>query len=694
MNALNSAPFIRILPVFCLGICFSFYRVVDYATVFYLLCIGVVGLILFFSKFRPDFAFRCYTGFSFQFIFFVAGFAITEVKDDRLSDEHFSVFPESDYIIANVDNVPKGRNGRLRTAVSIVAMLTDKKFESAKGKCYLYFQNDSNAMRLNPGDQIVFKGIIKPIVPPLNPGQFDFKHWSAIHRVYHQSNIKASDWKWINPQSKFNLKSLSVNLRNRFLNTYKNAGLTGQEFAVLSALVLGFDDDIDTETMKAFSASGTLHVLSVSGMHVGIIFAALSAILTFLHRNRFMRIIRLLILLLALWFYALLTGLSPSVIRAGMMFSFIIIGKSLNRSSNIYNSLSLAALCIFILFDPLLLLEVGLQLSFLAVAGIAFLYPRIYKLFIFEIKLFDMIWALISVSIAAQAATFALSIYYFHQFPNYFIPANLLIIPLSTIGIFSGILLLFLNPFPFLCIKAGWLINQVIYLLNVSAEFIEDLPGSVWKGISISIFSLIVIYIILFAIVFFFEKKSIKYLYVILFSFCALLFSLIYNDYLRIKQRNLVIFSKTTAFCSQFNIGFDSFLIYHSIDSVLAYKYSNDYCNANGLPVMNRICINLDSTVNRSYGGKIFISDYYVLINKYLILDFSISKNSNNRIGNIKANLVYANKYTFNKIRKDKIRTDEIVINSRGIANSSESEFIKEGVKIHHLNRGAKIIQL
>lgn len=694
MSSLSSAPFIRILPAFCIGICCSYYGIVDYTTILYLLCIGIFGLIIFFSKLRPNFAFRCYTGLSFQFLFFVFGFALTELKDERLSDVHFTVFPKSDYIIATVDNSPKGRKGRLRTTVSIVSVLTDNDYISAKGKCYLYFKNDSNAMLLNPGDQIIFKGIISPIVPPLNPGQFDFRYWSAIHRVYHQAYIKDSDWKRLEVQSKFNLKSLSVKLRNKFLDTYKKAGLVGQEFAVLSALVLGFDDDIDSETLKAFSASGTLHVLSVSGMHVGIIFAAFSTILTFLERKRYLRIIRLFILLFALWFYALLTGLSPSVIRSAMMFSFIVIGKSLNRSSNIYNSLSLSAVCIFILFDPLLLLEVGLQLSFLAVAGIAFLYPGIYKLIISDVKLFNMIWALISVSIAAQAATFAISIYYFHQFPNYFIPANLLIIPLSTIGIFSGILLLFLNPFPFLCIKVGWLVNKVIYLLNLSAEFIEEMPGAVWKGISISIFSVIVIYIILLAIVFFFEKKSIRYLYVFLFSCCILFSCLIYKDYLKLRQRNLLVFSNTTAFCSQFNIGFDSFLIYHSVDSALAFKYSDNYCLANGLSTENRTSINLDRNNSRLIGDNIFIIGNYILINKYLILDLSKNKNPNYWMNNIKLNLVYANIYTLNSIFMNKIQMDEIVLNGKGFVNASESKFINEGVRIHYLNKGAKIIQL
>ena len=694
MNSLSSTPFIRILPSFCIGIACSFFNVLNYTTAFVLLCIGISGLILFFSKRKPDFTDRCYTGLSLQFIYFVFGFTLTEIKDERLSEIHFSVFPESKYFIATVDNSPKGHDGNFRAIVSIISVIQNHTCVLAKGKSILYFKNDANANHLNPGDRIVFKGLLSPIAAPLNPGQFDFRYWSSLHRVYHQVHLGENDWKKLPSPSGFFLKALSVDLRNKFLATYKNAGLEGQEYAVLSALVLGYEDDIDRETMKAFSASGTLHVLSVSGMHVGIIFTALSAMLTFLERKRYTRIIRLFILLLALWFYALLTGLSPSVIRSAMMFSFILVGRSLNRSSNIYNSLSLSALCIFVLFDPLMLLEVGLQLSFLAVAGIAFLYPKIYKLIFFENKLFDKIWALIAVSIAAQVATFALSIYYFHQFPNYFIPANLVIIPLSTVGIFAGILLLFINPLPYLCIKTGWLVKQVIYLLNASAIFIEDIPGSVWHGISINIFDLVIIYLILFAIVFFLEKKSIKYLYTFQISCCVLFASFLCHNYFQLQQKNLLIFSNSSSFCCQLNNGLNSYLLYHSVDSTLAFKYSDDYCISKGLSINNRTAISLDNVKNYLSGNNIFIYENYILINKYLIQDISKNENENHILKNIKANIVYVNKYTLKNVIKNKIQTDEIVISGKGGADSIEAKLIYAGIKIHHLSLGAKIIEL
>ncbi len=694
MSSLSSAPFIRILPAFCIGIITSFYSLINYNAAFIILLIGISCLIFYFLKRKPDYADRCYMGISFQFLYFILGFALTEIKNERLSDKHFSLFPESKYFFAIIDDTPKGTNGNLRTTVSLISVVQNGNLLPVKGKSFIYFNNDSSALHLFPGDKIFFTGTVFPLLSPLNPGQFDFKYHSSIHHIYHQARLNESDWKVIPSQKRFNLKSISVSLRNKFLSVYKNAGLKGQEYAVLSALVLGYDEDIDKETMSAFSASGTLHVLSVSGMHVGIIFAALSALLTFLGHKRYTRIIRLFILLITLWFYALLTGLSPSVIRSAMMFSFILVGRSLNRSSNIYNSLSLSALCIFILFDPLMLLEVGLQLSFLSVAGIAFLYPKIYKLIFIKNKLLDKTWTLVSVSIAAQTATFALSIYYFHQFPNYFIPANLLIIPLSTIGIFAGIVLLFVYPIPFLSIKIGWIVKQVISLLNTSAIFIENLPGSVWQGITINLFSFIIVYVILFAFVYYLEKKSINGLYLFLISVCVLFSNIIYDGYLQMQKQNFIIFSNSSSFCCQLNNGFESLLLYHTVDSTKAFRHSGNYCIFNGLSINNRKSINLDSIQDQLIFKNVFIIKNYILLENYLIQDLSEESKWNYSLENMKLDLIYINRYKLKYIPKEKIQTKELILNGKLKFDSLESRLMDSGIKIHQLSYGAKVVEL
>jgi len=665
VNHFNSAPFFRILPAFCFGICASFYQWINFQIAYGILSIGISGLLLYFGRKKPEYTHRCYTGISFQFLFFIIGFFFTEIKDERKLPDYFSEIDSVQYCIASLDEAPRGGEGKFRIPVTVNYVFANNNLISACGRCYLYFKNDTNAGHLKTGDRIVFEGTSTEIPPPQNPGQYDFRRRSSIHRIYHRFYLKNDSWERVEPADKFNVRAFSSDLRNRFLNVYKSAGIGGQEYAVLSALVLGYDDEIDAGIMQAFSASGTLHILSVSGMHVGIIFTALSTLLIFMERKKSLHIPRLVILLLALWFYAFLTGLSPSVIRSSMMFSFIIIGQSLNRTSNIYNSLSMSALCIFMLFDPLMLFDVGLQLSFIAVAGIAFLYPKIYKLFYFENKLFDKTWALIAVSIAAQTATFPISIFYFHQFPNYFILANLLIIPLSTIGIFSGIFLLFLQPVPVLFNGLAWFTENVVYVLNRSAILFQEMPGSVWDGISIHLAEMFTIYILLFAIQSFLERKAINYLYFSLSSLIALHFFFIYDNFYRIGNNSLVIFSGTSTLCCQFTKGRNSWLLYHDADSSRAKKYSDDYCLSRGLSTSHRLLISLDDQTNKTVFGNLYINDRYILFNKFLLMDNPEISELSLLSKFIMPDVIYFDIKTGNKKFADLIDTGKIIINDR-----------------------------
>ncbi len=631
----------------------------------FLLCMGLAGLLVFFAKKKTVYSQRCYIGISFQFLYVAIAFFFTEIKDERRLPDYFTSIVAGKYFIATLDEAPRGGNGKYRSPVSVTSVMAGDQPVSARGKCYLYFNGDINAARLKTGDRIFFSGVPAEIPPPANPGQYDFRRRSSIHRIYHRVYLKHQDWKKLEPEKRLNVRSFSADLRNRFLSVYRYAGISGQEYAVLSALVLGYDDEIDSGIMQAFSASGTLHILSVSGMHVGIIFSALSALLIFMERRKSLRFPRLIILIVALWFYAFLTGLSPSVIRSSMMFSFIIIGQSLNRTYNIYNSLSMSALCIFIFFDPLMLFDVGLQLSFIAVAGIAFLYPKIYQLFTFEQKLLDKTWALIAVSIAAQAATFPVSIFYFHQFPNYFILANLIIIPLSTVGIFSGIFLLFLQPIPILFDGLAWFTGNVIFLLNRSAILFHDLPGSVWGGISITFFQMVLIYILFAMVLMFLGRKAVLYLKLSMTFLIVIFLCFIIEHHRQSRIKNLIVFSNTSEFCCQLNVGYSSWLIYHDVDSVKAIRYSDDLCLSMGQSPSKRTIVSLDQEEGQKKYGSIYICGKFILIDKFLLIDNPVLSEAKLFSKVIRPDAVYMDAKKLTEEFMASLAASKIIVNDR-----------------------------
>ncbi|MEL7145099.1 MAG: ComEC/Rec2 family competence protein, partial [Bacteroidota bacterium] len=260
---------------------------------------------------------------------------------------------------------------------------------------------------------------------------------------------------------------------------------------------LGIKDDLDKELKSAYSAAGAMHVLAVSGLHVGIIQLLLSWVLGFLKKRKKGKLAFVILSLLALWFYAFVTGLSPSVLRATTMFSIILIGQQAIRNHNIYNSLAVSAFLI-LLYSPMMIRDVGFQLSYIAVFGIVSLQPRISAILNPENYLLKKTWDITCVSLAAQMATLPISIYYFHQFPSYFLLSNLLVIPSAFIILMSGLFMLCSSLISdWLAQQTGWLLDQLIWALNQGILFIKKLPYNLLDWIWIDLTQVLLLYLII-----------------------------------------------------------------------------------------------------------------------------------------------------------------------------------------------------
>jgi competence protein ComEC len=334
--------------------------------------------------------------------------------------------------------------------------------------------------------------------------------------------------------------ALALDIRDRLLKVLKDNGLSGQEFSVSAALLLGYVNDIDPGLKSAFAASGTMHILSVSGMHVGIIFIFLDTVLSFLDKLRFGRSMKCLTEILFIWSYAAVTGFSPAVLRSAASLSLLIAGKTIRRQPEMMNVLA-TSVFILLIAEPGLLTDVGFQLSYLAVIGIVMMYKPIYSLYHTRLWFPDKVWGLIAVSMAAQLSTFPLSLFYFHRFPNYFILSNLIIVPLSNGIIFMGITSLLLSPIPF----AGKLsvagLKFLVHLLNACVLWIEHLPGSVSKGFFPGIPDVLVIYMLIVSMCLFLMKKQQVFLLVVLVCIVILEALVVYGDYKGTKGYYLAI---------------------------------------------------------------------------------------------------------------------------------------------------------
>ena len=295
--------------------------------------------------------------------------------------------------------------------------------------------------------------------------------------MYASAFLKSDDWKKLPFQNPNPVFQLTFWLQQKSLDALEQYIHAERERAVDEALIIGFRDKMSFDVMQSYAAAGVIHVLAVSGLHVAILFAMLQWLLSFMRRKKHGRIFQAILIVIIIWIFTLVTGASGSVIRAATMFTASpLAGRC--KSASMYNILAGSALLI-LLFNPSLIMDVGFQLSYVAVIGITSLYPYVNNWLYRENALIDKIWKITAVSIAATVATLPLTSFYFNQFPTYFLIANLIVIPLSGIILQTGLALIVFQFIP----PLAWLLGQLVFALTwIMNEFIisiQQLPGSV-----------------------------------------------------------------------------------------------------------------------------------------------------------------------------------------------------------------------
>ena len=349
-------------------------------------------------------------------------------------------------------------------------------FQSVSGKIRVSIRtNEGIPLRLKYGDELIIPAKLSVIPAALNPNEFDYKAWLATQNLYHQTYLKPQEIVKLPTNSGNRLIRFAFDLRAEQVAIYRKLIKNDDAFAVASTLILGYRADLSSQMLNIYSKTGTIHALSVSGMHVALVYLVLNQLLYFLNRKQATRIIKTTLILSLIWFYTLLTGFSPSVLRAAIMISVFIIAKLFNRNTNSYNIIAFAAFCL-LLYNPLLLWDVGFQLSFMAVIGLIYLQPKIEGWLYVKNPWLNKIWSTIAMSLAAQLATYPFSVYYFHQFPLYFLFSNLFITLPTALIMYIGLSILL---FKLDCL--GPTLEWLIDFTNRGLDQIAHLP---FAGIS------------------------------------------------------------------------------------------------------------------------------------------------------------------------------------------------------------------
>jgi len=487
MNPWRPFPVLRIVIPFIAGIILSRITGAALTLPWFLPAVGLilVWLAVVKRKKLSNYRFRWLTGILINLIFLTLGWILTNGCHPKGWEDYFGNHPESTFT-GIVSETASLRRGRIKTVLEISSFREGHYWKPVRGKAIVYLTPHGASDSLQLGDVILFHARMNEIPNTTNPHAFNYAAYLNGKGIWYQSYVSATHWKKLDVSSTLIIRRFSFYLRDQMLKILRTNEISGREFSVAAALLLGYTEEIDEELRHDYAATGAMHILSVSGMHVGIIYVFLEFMLSFLSRNPTGRVLKTIILLGAVWFYAFLTGLSPSVLRSAAMLSLPIVARTLNRPSDMINVIAVSLLVI-LAADPYLLGDVGFQLSYLAVLGITWLYPPIYHLFTFTRKILDKIWAVVAVSLAAQIATFPLTLYYFHQFPNYFMLTNIFVVPLSSLIIYTGIFVLAVASIPIVAYLSAQLLAGMIWLLNAIIHFIEGMPFSTLQDIYITL---------------------------------------------------------------------------------------------------------------------------------------------------------------------------------------------------------------
>jgi competence protein ComEC len=500
--------FIRIATVFIGGILLGVYSpgVIPllFSWIFLIVFASAFLLLLFLVKRLP----KKYYGLIGLPAIFMAGYVHVHIQKHTNQPDHISFHQDSVlYYRAVLTKFSDDKLKSWKTEALVTEVFSNNKWTSRKAKVLFYFAKSDFSKPYHYGNVLLIKGSPSLMTPPANPGEFDYKRYLSFRNIYHQHFLKKNYVRLIGhePPSRFiEYAYLSRAWCQRTLEKF----VTGErEQAVASALVLGVTDGLDNELLNAYSSTGAMHVLAVSGLHISILYMIIMWVLKPLLKLRSGPWLLAIISLVLLWLYAFITGLSPSVLRAVTMFSFMALAKPAGQTTNIYNTLGASAFCLLLL-DPYLIMSVGFQLSYLAVLGIVYLQPGLYNLWNPTNYLLDEIWKITCVSIAAQVATFSLGLLYFHQFPNYFLLSNLLVIPGSFVVLILGILVLVVSVVDIAGVVVGFLLTWSIKFINYVVFVVEGFPFSLVENIYITTFQswLIMLAIIFVVLVFQYRK--------------------------------------------------------------------------------------------------------------------------------------------------------------------------------------------
>ncbi len=599
----KSVPFFKILFPYCIGICFALQ--IGYFSNIHIILLASFAFVIttfLFQKFYKHILFFKKTIYiiSINVFLFLLAFESCYLYNDKNNSNHYSHYisshPQS--FIATIDEVPVVSEKFMKLWVNLNVVEFENRWHYTEGRTIIYVRQDST-LKLSVGNKLYINSKFSYLNEPKNPYEFNYKAFLESKNVFHTVFTESKNISAISKNNDFHLSQIGTYLKSQLVSILRDSGLSQEAFSICSALLVGYDDEIDAEVMQSFSHSGTLHILSVSGMHTGVLYAVLVFLFTLVDKYDQYKKTKFAFVMLGLWLFVLVTGLSPSILRAALMLSLVLVGKTFYKQGNSYNTLLLSAF-LLLLYNPYLIKDVGFLLSYCAVFGIMYLYPILQKLYFFENKILQGTWSGVLMSVSATVFTLPISLYFFHQFPIWFVFSNMIIIPISFLIMGAAALFLMLYKVAFINHILVYIINSSTNIMMWFAKLTDNPNYGFIDFISFSKTDVCFMIIIIVLCLMILSTKSYKQVLALCLFFISWLSFSIVNSYNDSKEKELIVFHIKRQSAFALRVGHSVYGNFNSLSSKDFERHVKPYLlNHADLKLVNvdTDAIKLDSTI-------------------------------------------------------------------------------------------------
>ncbi len=553
----KAQPFTRLLLPLVLGIALAGYTegsILLYSVALAVMILASAALFFFQASFKQI----SWLSLPLIIAVFAVGWLRSILYDEHAASDYFAEkkLADTSFVVGYVTAPPVvAKRVKVRLALQAIENqkdTTENSLNTSSGHVFCYLDSTEESCNLQYGDVIGFRARINEIDAPRNPMEMDIRQVLHYQNFHHRAFVKKEEWQKIGENEGNIIMRYAYISQAWCVTQIKEFVKNTDDAGVACALIIGFTDDISDEIKEAYINTGAMHVLSVSGLHVGLLYALLEgAFRRVRSKSKAWKWLQMLIQLLFVWGFSLATGASAAVLRAAVMLTMVIVGKAIKRDANTMNTLASAAF-LLLLFQPYLLFNIGFQLSFLAVGGLLIFYPPLYELIAIDFNIqkprtpaemrknwwlakltyiLDWAWQVTAVGLAAQIVTLPLSLYYFHQFPMYFWLSGWAVIPLATLALWVGVLLFLVVKIPYLNTLVGIVLGSIVWLMNKSLLLIEKLPFALLDGLYLAYFDMILFYFAIFGASLWFFTKNPRWIFASLIVLCVFLGKKSYNFY-------------------------------------------------------------------------------------------------------------------------------------------------------------------